>query len=939
MSAGCPTHKETQTAPDTSIVAECPPQKQESWKPIIFVKDSFLTKLHKTFEVREFSEVNDISQSRLCYIIKDCDTSEAEVRKLIYKLNRECSVHCIGQSVESFSSSNRTAQDFTIQIIEFAQPYEVWAKRWDEEPITIGEAKEIAEEIYRNEYFTATELQAEIAKLSGRIESKASYQWSKLMRSLEVEFQRELIARGIVSDADLRKELTVLTEENDPLVRKIKTNQLAKARGYSEKQIIEMLEELEKQFQLVEDADDNRNENNSLLDLSSQGLDLNNYLPAKLAKPLKQYCQWLSIKEEVILLPLLTATSSLHKAGTKIALQRNQNFYVPPTIFGGVVAESGQKKSPITRQIITAPLGKLDSEVQAKYLEEKEQYEEELREWESAKASAKQNKQPFDEPKPEEPKTPTSFWFTNATSEGIKKEAQNYPEKILFGFIDELAGLFNSQNAYRGGKGSDRQEMLSFYDGYKFNDLRSGQSRKGNGYLSIFGTIQPDVLKKIMRDCSDPDGQWSRFLFVQQPLLPSKLPDEEDGGIDITDLLAGIYRKLTLVPVTEYRLSRKAFKLYQPWYHKLEQQRVNEPKPGLRAAYSKAEGYTGNLALNLHVLHELSIGTTPSPEIPVERMREAIELMKFFLGQTKKFYSQFDDGIAPHLTKLIELSNRKGWLKARDVSQNYPKKERPSADVVRQWFIQAEELGFGKTRGTGKKLEFISSSQNVGFVDNCRSIVDKQSTVESTDISTFEETVGFVGQKMDAFSTNKTSNLDTQPVPQSVVENKTPDLDNQLPVENENPTNQEVDIIPPTKPTKSTKPSNADIEGDTAVDNLPTNDLQLPTKSPEPPATEIESSVKIRVGCTVYPTAGKLQGKQCKVSTVRGNEIWIYPITTQKGVAPTSYPANELSFAAPKPTTTNEEKSEYEQADLFGNGDRNSCELTEDEYLQSADDD
>lgn len=917
-----PQGEKTQTAPGNSIVAERPQHNQESWKPIVFVKDSFLTNLHITFEVREFSDLDDISQDRDCYIIKDCDTSETTVRKLAYKLNRECSVHCTRQSVESLSSSNRAAQEFTIRIIEFAQSYEDWAKRCDEEQITIGEAYEIAEEIYRNEYFTATERQAEIAKLSGRIESKASYQWGKLMRSLEVEFQRELIARGIVSDADLRKELTVLTEENNLLTRRIKVSELAKIYKYSTKEIAEMLAELEQQLQLVEDADDNRNEINHLLDLNNQGLDLNDFLPAKLARPLKQYCQWLSIKEEVILLPLLTATSSLHKARTKITLQRNINFCVPPTIFGGVVAESGQKKSPITRQIITSPLGRLDSEVQAKYLEEKEQYEEELREWESAKASAKQSKQPFDEPKPEEPKPPTSFWFTNATSEGIKKEAQNYPEKILFGFIDELAGLFNSQNAYRGGKGSDRQEMLSFYDGYSFNDLRSGQSRKGKGYLSIFGTIQPDVLKNIMRDCSDPDGQWSRFLFVQQPLLPSKLPDEEDGGIDITDLLAGIYRKLTLVPVTEYRLTRKAFKLYQPWYDELEQKRANEPQPGLRAAYSKAEGCTGKLALNLHVLHELSSGVTPSPEVPVERMREAIELMKFFLGQTKKFYSQFDDGITPHLTKLIELSNRKGWLKARDVSQSYSKKERPNADVVRQWFIQAEELGFGKTRGTGKKLEFISSSQNVGFVDNCRSIVDNQSTVESTDITTFEQTVGFVGQKVDALSTSET-----------------PSLDNQLLVENENPINQEADIIPPTKPTESTKPSNADIEGNTAVDNLPTNDLQLPTKSPELPITEIESSVKIREGSTVYPTTGKFQGKECRVSGTRGEEIWVYPVTNQKGVAAKPYAISELSFEAPKPAPTNEDgKSKYEQANLFGFGDCDSYKLTEDDYLQSADD-
>ena len=213
MTTKCPTYKATQTASDTSIVAECPQQNQEFRNPIVFVKDRLLTKLHIAFEVREFSDVEDISQDRDCYIIKDCNTSETTVRKIAYKLGRKCSVHSTKQSVESLSSSNRVAQEFTIQIIEFAQSYEDWAKRCDEEQITIGEAYEIAEEIYRNEYFTATERQAEIARLSGRIESKNSYQWGKLMRSLEIEFQRELIARGIVSDADLRKELTILTEE------------------------------------------------------------------------------------------------------------------------------------------------------------------------------------------------------------------------------------------------------------------------------------------------------------------------------------------------------------------------------------------------------------------------------------------------------------------------------------------------------------------------------------------------------------------------------------------------------------------------------------------------------------------------------------------------------------------------------------------------------
>lgn len=735
--------------------------------PILFVKDSFLVTqdLKRIFDVRNFGDVED-SDDRLRYIFSDRDIPEVAIRKLAWHLGEDVEIYSSQQPLEVLCSEGiQSANELFNQITEYSRTYSDWAARKETEALAIGEAQEIARAVYKynkNSLLTRTQLDGEIAKLSARIDKQASYQWSKFVRSLEAEFKKELIARGIVKEADLREELTALTEVNDPLTREIQINQLASAYGYPAKTIYKMLVELEKQLTLVEEADLNRSEVEDLLDLSNQSLDLRNFLPSKLAYPLKQYCQWLSIKEEVILLTLLAATSSLHEAGTTITLQQRLNFYVPPTIFAGIVAESGQKKSPITRQMITAPLAKLDSEVQAKYFEELEQYKAELADWEAEKAAAKQNKQPFSEPKPEEPKPPSSFWFTNATGEGMKKEAQNYPEKILFGLVDELAGLFNAQNAYRGGRGSDRQELLSCYDGYRFNDLRSGQSRKGRAYLSLFGTIQPDVLKNIMRDCSDPDGQWSRFLFVQQPLVASELPDEEEGGVDITNLIAGIYRKLTLVPATQYHLSRGAFKLYQPWYKELEHIRVNDPIPGLRAAYSKAEGYTGKLALNLHVLHELSLGVTPSPEVPVERMREAIKLMKFFLGQTKRFYSQFDNGVAPQITKVLELSNRKGWLKAKDVQLSYQTKERPKPDIVRQWFIQASELGFGQIRGTGKKLEFISSNHKVDKVDRSRGKVDDPSTAVNSDIASVEKKVDEVDEKCNAFCTNS-STLNNQP--------------------------------------------------------------------------------------------------------------------------------------------------------------------------------
>ncbi|MDY6902843.1 MAG: DUF3987 domain-containing protein [Cyanobacteriota bacterium] len=715
--------------------------------PILWVSDLIeAKKLSCLFNVLEFPEVlqNKFSPEDQHYIIAEPGTLEEAIRAVAWNNNPEnCKVYSCNQSLHYWASTTEAIG----QIIDYAVPFDEWARRKEEEPLSIGEACNIA----RIAFQTLPGLlkrQTELAKLMARVEKtskSAAFSFGKVLRTLEAEFSKELLARGLVEDASLRAQLLALSDENDPFSRKMGLAALAKAYGFSDRKMSELFEQLLEELQLVEERDDNRGEIEKLLNIKQTHLNLNDFLPSTLANPLKEYCDWLKIRESAILVALLTATSSLHEVGTEVMLQRSQNFSVPPTIFGGIVSESGQKKSPITRQIITAPLNKLKSEEKAKYLEEKQEYEAKLAKWEKAKAAAKKDKQPFDEPEPKEPSPPDIYFFTDANGEGIKQQAQNAPHKALFGLVDELAGYFNSRNAYRGGKGADKQDMLSYYDGSGQSVLRSSGIKVDvpRIYLSLFGTIQPEILRDVMRDSSDPDGQWSRFLFAQQPLVASTLPDEEEGTVDITKLLTGIYRKLTLVPATRYRLSRSAFKLFQPWYAQLEQHRVSDPIPGMRAAYSKAEGYTGRLALNLHVLHELSLGVTPSPEIPVERMRDAIKLMKFFLGQTLHLYSQFDDGIAPHITKLIDMSRRKGWVKAKDVQLGYNSKNRPKPDVVREWMINAQQMGFGEVRGIGKKIEFLvfDENQKAGLLNKYQHQVDQEVEAGNIDINRVEEKV------------------------------------------------------------------------------------------------------------------------------------------------------------------------------------------------------
>lgn len=445
----------------------------------------------------------------------------------------------------------------------------------------------------------------------------------------------------------------------------------------------------------------------SLLAFSGTDINLNDYLPPALAQPLAQWCAWLNINHSVVLTALLTGASSLHKTGTEIILHRGQNFQIPSTIFGAIVAPSGQKKSPIYNNIIRNPLKPLRQAKLDAYKAALADYEAKLEVW-------KKNKEGTP---PTPPKDPTLYFFTNATGEAIPKQAAKDPDKALLALIDELSGYFNSANAYRNGRGSDKQDLLSYFDGTGQTVLRASGVTADvfDLYLSIFGTIQPEVLKQYMTDCSDPDGNHARFLFARQELRAATLPDDDGMSIQISDRITGFYRQIDNLPVIEYRLSREAFKRYQPVYNQLERLRVKS-RPGMAAVYSKMEGYIGRLALNLHVLWEIAAGKEcPDTQIPLFIMEMAIQLAQYYINQVKLIHAESDEECLPsHITRMIALSKRLeqvadktgGWLKAKLISDQYSSKKRPKAAAIYEWMKEAASMGVGAIRGAGNRMEF-----------------------------------------------------------------------------------------------------------------------------------------------------------------------------------------------------------------------------------------
>jgi hypothetical protein len=573
--------------------------------------------------------------------------------------------------------------------------------------------------------------------------------------------------------------LEQITEEIDELIYRgisgskltAELNRLAAASQIYVGELRKLYHERLGESEIESDRTDNQTEIQSLLNFTEQSLSLSDYLPESLAQPITQWCGWLNIRPAVALTALLAGISSCHATGTELVLQRNQNFRVPSTVYAALVSPSGQKKSPIFNNIIRQPLLKLREEKVAAYEAAMADYEAELQDWEQSENKG---------PRPEKPKDPTLYYFTNATGEAIPVQASKAPEKALLALIDELSGYFNSSNAYRSGRGSDKQDLLSYFDGTGQTVLRAGGVRVDLAkiYLSIFGTIQPEILKNHMEDCSDPDGNWARFLLVNQPLQASVLHDDDGLAYQISDRLTHFYRLVDRLPEMEYRLSRRAFKAYQAVYDQLERLRVTHPKAGMRAVYSKMEGYIGRLALNLHVLWELEAGKEcPSEEIPLHIIEKAIALAKFYMGQVKVLHSSADDESLPnHIAKLIELSKRleanggDGWVKAKIFCEQFRAKKRITAQQARQWMQEAVSLGYGRTKGDGNRLEYYWKRDNNEGDNNDAPPKPKTQLgetrgrvgedvplVETTEITGFEQTRGTRGSEPPSFPSEKTN--------------------------------------------------------------------------------------------------------------------------------------------------------------------------------------
>lgn len=524
------------------------------------------------------------------------------------------------------------------------------------------------------------------------------------------------------------------------------------------KEIKELWDAIALEIERTEARQETAEELDVLLKAKNSRLDISLVLPTKLANPIKFVAGELGLRPETYLTTLLVTTSTLFPNGTWARLWDRTDFEVTPNLFGAIVAEPSQYKSPVLKAIATKPLAELQREAKEYYEKAYKCYKFQLAAWQKEKN---------DDDPPEEPQR-RIYYFTDSTSEGIVKQFAVCPQAGLLNLVDELAGKFKSANQYRGGRGSDEEDLLSLYDGTGKVTLRAGgiKSDLDDGLnFGLLGSIQPKVLQRFLRDCEDSNGNWARFIFVNQPLAMAEWKSD-GGGVDLTPMLAELYRKVSCLPATTYTLSPEAKEAFRKARNRAEYLRIEETRPGMQAYWGKVPGRIGKLALNLHVIHCLFDGDRVTETIPVERVREAIKLCGFYADQILSLYGFFEDptALSPQLAKIVELAtNKKGLVTLREISRATKWK----AEQVKHLCDELVAMKRGSLTKVGKAIAFQLSPT----VENSVTVPVTHQTLENKDFQPTVETV----TKCHQFS-EKPSDSRLELPPSMEDEKKSPDL-------------------------------------------------------------------------------------------------------------------------------------------------------------------
>ena len=308
-------------------------------------------------------------------------------------------------------------------------------------------------------------------------------------------------------------------------------------------------------------------------------------------------------------------------------------------------------------------------------------------------------------PRPERP-TMKRVVISDATVEAVAPILQQNPRGVLLG-REELSGFAQSLNAYKGGKGADRQFYLSTWNGVSTSVDRKKQDEPlflEEPFLAIAGTIQPDCVRALLHEARWDDGFLDRFLFAFPDYQPVREWTEavvsDTTKQAVGDVFQRLYRLEMGVDGPEVLvLDDEAKHLWVEWFNHTQRELRDVPET-LRGAWSKMPNQCGRLILICHLCRWAAGEADDASIVDVSSVASGTLLAEYFKSHARRVLHVLNEGEEEAMRRRVaDWIIRKGntGLRPRDVvAARIPGIEK--ADAARELLESLVERGSGEWR-------------------------------------------------------------------------------------------------------------------------------------------------------------------------------------------------------------------------------------------------
>jgi hypothetical protein len=407
-------------------------------------------------------------------------------------------------------------------------------------------------------------------------------------------------------------------------------------------------------------------------------------LPPVLATCVTEYASALGVDPSFVAVPTLAMLGSC--VGTTRVIRIKRSFRQPCILWAAIVAPSGTRKTPALSAVLK-PLHRAQAIAHADYrlrLEEyelaRQEHEEARKDWKRGDAKVVPLRGPTPPPGPPTAPTERRFIASDATFEALGPLLSANPRGLLV-WRDELAGLVQDFDRYRAGaRGGDCSRWLSCWSAEPIivDRRSSGTVSVPHAALSILGSIQPDVLRRLAGPDLLANGFLARILVAMPPSLFAPWTDEDISEATEERLARIVGRLLDLGhaqdpdgnPVAvELPLAAEAKALWVCWFNANERESLAAEEHEA-AAIAKGGYYVARLALLLQLVRDAEAGEQ-SGVVGKQAMASAIRLWGWLKAEAQRVYGMLGEPAEDReLRRLEDWIRRQGSVATiRDVTR------------------------------------------------------------------------------------------------------------------------------------------------------------------------------------------------------------------------------------------------------------------------------